>query len=304
MLFNYICKKLNNVNALTISQLAQFSGIKPHTIRIWEQRYHALKPERTEGNVRIYSSLDLKRLLNIVSLMNTDHKVSELCSMDDDGLNILIRKLYALEEKENPLQFVPQLISAGMEFDEISFQKTLSYCFVNFGTFRTYKDVIYPLLNRVGLLWSADMLPPAQEHFMCNLIRQKLLAAIDALPVPVENSKKWLLFLPEDEYHEIGLLFAHYVLKQKGVCVFDLGSSVPLSTLGFAIENIKPDFLLTFFVHHDFPENASSYLSEVRKSFDNGTIYISGNEQLISLVNLGNKMHWLKNIEDLENSLE
>jgi DNA-binding transcriptional MerR regulator len=291
------------MNALTISQLAQFSGVKAHTIRIWEQRYQALTPSRTEGNTRTYSDMDLKRLLNIVSLLDSGYKISELGSLDDENLNALIGELYNLEDKEKPHQFISQLISVGMEFNEAAFQKILSHCFVHFGVFGTYKNVIYPLLNRVGLLWSADVLPPAQEHFMCNLIRQKLTAAIDDLPVPEENSKKWILFLPEDEYHEIGLLFAHYVLKRDGVQVFYLGASVPFSTLQLAIENIKPECLLLFFVHHDFPENVISYLSAIRGSFTQGMIYISGNEKLISQLNLENETQWLRNIDDLANTL-
>src|SRR5690606_39483103 len=135
------------MNSLTIAQLAQFSGIKPHTIRIWEQRYHALSPDRSEGNTRIYSDMDLKRLLNIVSLMDS-YKISELCTMSDEVLSTSIKELYDLEGKGGLHHFVPQLVSAGMEFNEVLFQQTLSHCFENFGAFRTYKEVIYPLLNR------------------------------------------------------------------------------------------------------------------------------------------------------------
>src|SRR5690606_8449955 len=195
-----------------ISQLSQFSGVKPHTIRMWEQRYQALSPNRTDGNTRTYTGADLKRLLNIVSLLSSRRRPSELCKMTNEELNKMVSALYGLEDKDNLDQFVPQLISAGMEFNESSFQKILSHCFVHFGISSTYRQVIYPMLDRIGLMWSVDKLPPAQEHFMCNLIRQKLVAAIDALPAASSSSPKWLLFLPEDEFHEIGLLFAHYVL--------------------------------------------------------------------------------------------
>lgn len=288
------------MDTLTIAQLAQFSGIKPHTIRIWEQRYGALSPKRTAGNTRTYDSLDLKRLLNIVSLIDSGYRISELGSMNDEGLNDLIKQQYHLEDNGNTLQFVPQLLSAGMAFDERSFQKSLSHCFSKFGTIRTYKDVIYPLINRVGLMWSADMLPPAQEHFMCNLIRQKLLVAIDALPLPPNTNKIWLLYLPEDEYHEIGLLFSHYVLKQKQQRVVYLGASVPLSTLALAIERIDPDFLLLFFVHYDFPENLNTYLKKTREIFKSGEIFASGNRKLVGQLSLDSQTQWLENVEDLE----
>ena len=287
------------MNALTIAQLAQFSGIKPHTIRIWEQRYNALNPERSEGNTRIYNDMDLKRLLNIVSLMDS-YKISELCTMSDENLNESIKKLYDLEGRGGLHRFVPQLVSAGMKFNEASFHEILSHCFEKFGAFQTYTEVIYPLLNRVGLMWSANMLPPAQEHFMCNLIRQKLLAEIDALPVSSDTNQKWMLFLPEDEFHEIGLLFASYILKHKGYQVVYLGTSVPLNTLSSAIESVKPDFLLLFFVHYDFPNNVLAYLSEIKKIFDKGIIYISGNERLIRQLKLDGNVQWLENVEGLE----
>lgn len=287
------------MNSLTIAQLAQFSGIKPHTIRIWEQRYNVLTPERSDGNTRIYSDTDLKRLLNIVTLMDSN-KISELCNMNDEALSKLIKELYDLEGKAGLHDFVPQLISAGMDFNETLFHQTLSHCFVNFGAFQTYKEVIYPLLNRVGLMWSSDMLPPAQEHFMFNLIRQKLLSVIDALPIPSEINQKWMLFLPEDEYHEIGLLFASYILKHKGYQVVYLGASVPFSTLSSAIESVKPDFLLLFFVHHDFPNNVLPYLSKLKEIFDKGTIFISGNEKLVRQLKQERKIQWLENVDDLD----
>ncbi len=287
------------MNLLTIAQLAQFSGIKSHTIRAWEQRYGALKPTRTEGNTRTYSSLDLKRLLNIVSLMDSGYKIAELGAMNDEELNAETKKLFCLDKSEGHNHFVFQLISAGVTFNEISFDKILSHCLLRLGVENTYKEVVYPLLKRVGLMWSTDMLPPAQEHFMCNLIRQKLLTAIDSLPTPKENSKKWLLFLPEDEYHEIGLLFAHYFLRSIGENVIYLGSSVPLMTLASAIESVKPDYLMLFFVHQDYPENTDSYLSKIRECFALGTIYISGNEKLISQMTLESNTHWLKSVDDL-----
>ncbi|HET8803308.1 MAG TPA: MerR family transcriptional regulator [Aequorivita sp.] len=289
------------MNSLTIAQLSQFSGIKPHTIRIWEQRYQALSPTRSAGNTRTYSGLDLKRLLNIVSLMGSDHKVAELCSMNNEALNSLIKNLYSLENSENSNHFVLQLLSAGMDFDESSFQKIFSHCLLRFGVDGTYKNVIYPLLNRIGLMWSSDMLPPAYEHFMCNLMRQKLLTAIDSLPSPKEASPKWLLFLPEDEYHEMGLLYANYVARKNGVNTVYLGASVPLTTLGFAIENFNPDALLLFFIHRDFPEKVNAYLAEIDKLSGYRKIYISGYEKLMDQVKLTKNIQWLKNIDDLQN---
>lgn len=291
------------MNNLSIAQLTQLSGIKAHTIRIWEQRYQAFTPKRTEGNTRSYSDLDLKRLLNIVSLIDSGHKVSELCSMSNSSLNKLIEQLYINPIQEGPDRFVYQLIAAGIEFNESSFQKILSHCFLRFGVTDTYKNIIYPLLNRIGLMWSCDQLLPAQEHFMCNLIRQKILTATDALPSPKENRKKWLLFLKEDEYHEMGLLFAQYILRQRGETVYYLGASIPQSTLSSAVKSIKPDAIVVFFVHHDLPEYIQTYLAHLRKEIKNIPFYISGKEKLLAHIKLDKKIIRLQEIEDLEKLL-
>lgn len=289
------------MNSLSIAQLAQFSGIKAHTIRIWEQRYDALKPERTEGNTRFYSGMDLKRLLNIVSLLD-QYKVSELCRMSDKNLNTLVEKVSVEDKNSSQELFISQLIAAGIEFNEPSFQKILSHCFLRYGIEDTYKKIIHPALIRIGLLWRTDQLPTAQEHFISNMIRQKLLTVTDSLPLSKENAKKWILFLPEDEYHEIGLLMAQYILRLRGEKVYYLGANVPLNTLFLACKIIKPDALLLFFVHNDFKEDVDVYLSDLSKNCKRTTIYVSGNENLINKLNLKRQVTWLKTMEDLENA--
>ena len=287
------------MNRLSIAQLAQFSGIKPHTIRIWEQRYNALSPERTEGNTRTYSGNDLRRLLNIVGLLDSKYKVSDLCVMSDDNLQELIQQHYTDNGDSDSQKYVLQLIAAGIEFNQLEFEIILNFCIEKLGLAATFKEVIYPLLQRLGMMWAADLMPPAQEHFMSNIVRQKLLVALDILPQPKENAKKWLLFLAEDEFHEIALLFAHYILRQRGENVIYLGTNVPLNTLQQATDAIMPDALLTFFVKSNFPEDQQLYLNSVRNCFPKGNIYISGNERLISTLNLDSETNWLRNIDDL-----
>ena len=162
------------MNLFSISQLAQFSGIKPHTIRIWEQRYDALKPERSEGNTRYYDDKQLRRLLNIVSLMEQGHKVSQLCSMSDDTLFSMIHDSGRIDSNETAEYYINQLIAAGMSFDSGHFEHILSLSFSAYGIRDTYKTVIYPLMNRIGLLWASDILPTTSEHFISNIFHQKL----------------------------------------------------------------------------------------------------------------------------------
>lgn len=160
----------------SISQVARFSGIKPHTIRMWEQRYNALTPSRSKGNTRYYSSDELRRVLNIVSLSGDNYKISELCEMSNEKLFRLIAKKENKTGKQEANEyFISQLIAAGILYDENYLEKVFSNCLLRLGMRQTYLKVLYPALVRLGLKWATNDLPPSHEHFISNLIRRKLL---------------------------------------------------------------------------------------------------------------------------------
>lgn len=290
------------MNSFSISQLAQYSGIKPHTIRIWEQRYNALKPERSEGNTRYYDNDQLRRLLNIVSLMDSDYKVSELCSMTDDKLFSLVSEP---DRKADIFDYyVSQLIAAGMSYDEKYFDDLFQQCLSKFQIKDTYKNVIYPLLDRVGLMWSKNKMPSAQEHFISNIIRKKLLYSIASLPAVQSPSQTWILFLPEDEFHEIGLLFADVLIRQAGHKVIYLGSSVSAESVLEVAKELSPSYLLLFMVHYEMPGKPEELLNQLEKGFTGKKICLAGNHKLISEMKLSEKIYWLRDIETLENIIK
>ena len=289
----------------TISQLQQFSGVKAHTIRIWEQRYNALQPNRSEGNTRYYDSNQLRRLLNIVSLMDTNYKVSELCTMDD-------KKLFAILEEQHKTYlskfdaydyFVHQLIAAGMSFDEAHFEKVFSNCLLRYGMNKTYINIIYPMLKRIGLMWLTDSISPNYEHFICSMIKQKFFTAIDALPPAKQPSDTWLLFLPENEFHEIGLLFSNYTIRQAGKKVIYLGANLPLDTLINAVRQISPKHILFFCGHNNSIENSQSYINNLQKNFNDLNIHLAGNEKLISQLIINERVDWICSSDQLMNHL-
>lgn len=289
------------MNSFSISQLSQFSGIKPHTIRIWEQRYNALQPQRSEGNTRFYDSSQLRRLLNIVSLTKTGKKVSKLCKMSDEELYALQKEYIEQALEENDYEyFVSQLISAGMNYDEYNFEKIFSHCFIRFGLLKTYQDVIYPMVNRVGLLWTTNTIPPSQEHYITNLLRQKLFTSIDSLTTEADNEGAWLLFLPEDEFHEMGLLFANYLIRSHGKKVIYLGPNVPLSSVEKALEDTGAENLLLFMVHQDLPENIKQFLGELQKLGKDKRIFVAASRELSENMSSDKGLTWLYSIEDLE----
>lgn len=290
------------MDVFSISDLQQYSGVKAHTIRIWEQRYNALKPHRTEGNTRFYDGTQLRRLLNIVSLMDSEFKVSELCSMTDIEHFKLIDERMKFASLENPHynDFVNQLISSGMAYNETHFEKTFSNCLLRFGMRETYLEIVYPMLVTLGLMWSKSSLMPSQDHFISNLVRQKLLTAVDALPPPVSDENAWLLYLPENELHEIGLLFANYLLRSSGVKVIYLGANLPFDALKHAVNEAKPSNLLFFFIHLDSPENIQNYINTLSTEFSETKLYISGNVQLINMLKLEKKAKHLDSVGTLE----
>ena len=159
------------------------------------------------------------------------------------------------------------------------------------------------MISRIGLMWSKDQMPPAQEHFISNLIRQKLYSAIDTLPPPKSPRNSWLLFLPENEFHEIGLLFSNYLIRQFGTKVIYLGSNVPVDSIVSAVKATTPSHLLFFLVHHDQTDDTQLYLNILERYFGKLKIHLSGNEKLITQLDLGKKIDWVRSVNDLEKQL-
>ena len=291
------------MNSFSISQLARFSGVKAHTIRIWEQRYYALKPSRTEGNTRHYDSDQLRRLLNIVSLSQLNYKVSELCALPDNKLFRLIEESYVEHQDKSYEYFVANLVAAGISYDEPGFEKVFSDCILQFGVKETYLKIIYPMLVRIGIMWSSDTIPAAHEHFITNLLRQKFLTAIDSLPLAKPGSDSWLLFLPENEFHEMGLLFGNYLLRQSGEKVIYLGCNLPVQSLKTAVKTLSPNNLFLFLVHHDLSDDIQEYLNNLSNQFKGKNIFVAADEKVTNGLNKGNNVFFLNSVEDLEQKL-
>lgn len=241
-----------------ISDLARLSGIKAHTIRIWEKRYGLIVPFRTDTNIRYYDDAQLKRLLNVASLIDRGHKISHVAAMDADQL----RKAVVDGSPHDSQEYVRDLIMAMIDFDELFFGRVLESVMQALLPEEAVTRVVYPFLEKVGLLWRIDDARPVQEHFASGLIRRKLIAMIDRLPASV-TGKTFLLFLPEGEWHEIGLLFGEYVLRSNGARVINLGQSVPFEDVAFMLEKIHPDCIFTMLTNDSFErimDEVNSYL--------------------------------------------
>lgn len=257
----------------SIKELEKLSGIKAHTIRIWEKRHNIIQPSRTSTNIRFYSDEDLKKIINVSMLNNHGVKISKIAGMPLEEINKKILDISASQTTGS--SYIEQLVVAMVDLEEERFEKTLATLVRKFGFERTVTEAIYPFLEKIGVLWQTKNITPAQEHFISNLIRQKIIVAIDALPLVANSKKKVLLFLPEHELHEIGLLFNYYLIKQAGFKVYYLGQNVPHRDLISIVATHDPQTLVTSIIN-PMLGGITNYVSRLSKQFPKQQILVSG----------------------------
>lgn len=289
----------------SIKDLERLSGVKAHTIRIWEQRYGVLKPKRTDTNIRRYEDEELKLILNISEMLRQGGKISKLCGLSSQELSQMVEE--ATHNVKNIDDFysahVTKLMVAMIEFDEQQFEKTISHVTIKYGFTSTMVNVIMPFLNRVGIMWQIGEINVAQEHFISNLIRRKVIVAIDGLDIPHHDTERYLLYLPESELHELGLLFAKYLIKQAGKRVLYLGQSVPLHDLAEAVKVFKPHTLMTFMTSPDNRERIKSYFDKLTAHFPEQKILIAGAQINYHQFTDQNNIHFMRSIQSLQDYL-
>jgi DNA-binding transcriptional MerR regulator len=259
----------------SIKDLEKISGIKAHTIRIWERRYALVNPQRTSTNIRYYSDEDLKKLLNISILNQNGFKISKIANLDDDQLRDRVLDL-CLDARNNSVQIESMMVSL-LELDERKFLNVLSGAIIKYGFEHTVEFVLFPFLDRIGTLWQAGTINPAQEHFISNLIRQKLIVAIDnEMQNFTATGPRIIFFLPEGELHEIGLLFYNFLARKEGLDVVYLGMSVPLGDLK-QVNQVRPaDAFFTSFVSAREKNDLENELQKLRDYFPEIPFFING----------------------------
>ncbi len=259
----------------SIKDLERLSGIKAHTLRIWESRYNILKPERTDTNIRRYSDLDLKRILNISCLNHRGYKISKIAEFSDDLLSMEVEKL--INNYENEEHQVDGLVLSMIDFDEDRFENLITKCIENFGFEKTVEKVIFPFLIKTGILWQIGVVSPTQEHFISQLIKQKLFVAIDSLKVkPSTTAKKFIFFLPPNELHEMSLLYYSYLCKLYGNASIYLGQSVPTEDLIKVCLQKKPDYIVCVLSIPMRPQQKLKYIENLSKELPSTKILLSG----------------------------
>lgn len=265
----------NIMNVFTIKDLESLSGIKAHTIRIWEQRYSFIKPQRTDTNIRYYSNEELRSILNIALLNKYGYKISHIDKMNDEDINQNILNLTEGEAQKDRL--IKELIESMIYLDLVKLEGIIDEFIMLHGIEKTISQLFFPFMERIGILWLTNHINPAQEHLVSNIIRQKIIVGIEKLSPPNQKETPTiLLFLPEGEYHELGLLFIYYLLKQKQVAVLYLGSNVPLKDVEYIVKLKKPSVLYSHVTSIPGNFQFERFLTQLHKSFSHLPIVVSG----------------------------
>jgi DNA-binding transcriptional MerR regulator len=256
-----------------IKDLEVLSGVKAHTIRIWEKRYSLLTPERTDTQIRLYTDEDLVILLNVCLLYKHGVKISHIANMAFPQIQSKVSEIQELHKTEDSYE---QLILALLNLDEKLFRSTLGALIDEVGLTNTFTEHLVPFLDRIGIMWLVGSINPAQEHFISNLIRQKVISEIDKLPIPENKEDAVMLYLPEHEWHEISLLFYQFILRSKNIPTIYLGQSLPYESLIQCVNQLKPKALVTSWltaVEDKFMEN---YFKQLKEDSNQIPIYAGG----------------------------
>jgi len=262
------------MDAFTIKDLENLTGIKAHTIRIWEQRYRFLNPQRTETNIRYYSNAELKTALNVALLNKYGYKISHIDRMTPVDINEKILSLThpeALQERT-----VNSLIQSMVDMDVEEFEGLLNRCIFSNGIEKTILQIIFPFLERVGMLWLTNHINPAQEHLVTNIIRQKLINGIEAAKSRLASEKTSILFLPEGEHHELGLLFMYFLMKNRGIKVLYLGADMPVKDVAYVVDRKRPDFVYTHLTSVAGNFSLEKFLLNVHHRMPDTQVVVSG----------------------------
>lgn len=284
-------------SSFTINDLEKLSGIKAHTIRIWEKRYEILNPKRVGNNSRVYSNEDLKKILNISYLNANNHKISEIAKLSINELNELVNSFISVNNKEEDSFHL--LLQTALDLDEVQFTEIYNRIVMKYGFEKAITNVLFPFLRKVGSFWLTNAIHAMHEHFITSLIRQKIIAAIDSQTFKKlgKDSKKYLIFLPENELHELKLLTSNYYIKSKGHQTLYLGFAIPHEDIDDSVILYNPDYILLAVTNIIDTDKTIKYIEKI--AIINPLIKVFVIDY--TLLNHKSKCTNIQNIESLEN---
>lgn len=300
-------KMINNIKSVfSIKDLENLSGIKAHTIRIWEKRYNILEPMRSTTNIRNYDTHNLQKLLNIVLLHNYGYKISRIAEHSSEKIELLVREI--ISEKSTKNHAINAFKLAMMNFDQVLFFKT----YANLLSEKSFREIFYevmiPLMNEIGLLWQSGTITPAQEHFISYLIKQKLLVNTEKIQVlePTRTDKIFVLYLPENEIHELGLMYLNYEILLNGYKTIYLGESVPVESLKYMKQYFDNIIYVSYLTVQPTRDDVNDYLKEIATEImeANSQVWLLGRmTEFIDLNELPKAISIFNSIPDLVKEL-
>ncbi len=260
----------------SISDIESLTGIKAHTIRVWEQRYQLVTPKRTDTNIRYYNDDDLCAFLNIATLNDNGYKISKISKMDTGEIVDIVKSLQT--NHNNAHTQIQSLCNAMIKMDDTEFEGIINYCIDQVGLEKAMGEIVFPFLCKVGEMWQVGSINPAHEHFATHKIEQKIIEATYRLQVKANAlSKKYVLFLPPLEQHELGLLFAQYLLRKYGQHCLYLGQNLPYDTLKEVVDYYQPDFAFTVLTTALGDVNTENVLKNLKNAVSHTTLMVTGN---------------------------
>ena len=298
---------MNNVkNVFSIKDLENISGIKAHTIRIWEKRYNILEPMRTDTNIRLYNLENVQKLLNITLLHNHGYKISKISKFSEDKIPEIVNDI--ISDKSVKHHAISAFKMAMINFDQTLFFTTYNNLLSEKSFREIFFDVIIPLMNEIGLLWQTDTITPAQEHFISYLIKQKILINTEKFQIikPTKNDKLFILFLPMNEIHELGLMYLNYEILSMGYKTIYLGESVPIESLIDLKNHFDNITFVCYMTVEPNKDEVSNYINDLTtKALDESSnLWLIGRMvQHIEENNISNKISMFHSIKELVDNL-
>ena len=261
----------------SIKDLENLTGIQAHTIRIWEQRYNLLSPERTPTNIRVYSDKDLRKLLSVALLNNNGLKISKIAKLTDSAIADLVLQMSEGEDTnlENQIESLKLIM---IEMNETKFEKLFSHLVLQLGFEETILNIFVPFFKRLTYLWQTDSVTVAQINFITALYKQKLYVAIDGLtPSDIPNKQKFIFFLPKSEWMDNNLIFSNYMAKKRGHQTLYLGASFPIDELIDILQRNPNSYLVSVATLAQI--DLTGYYNKILAACNNGQkLWVTGNQ--------------------------
>lgn len=283
------------MSVYSIKDLEHLSGVKAHTIRIWEKRYSLLDPDRTDTNIRYYSDKDVRKILNVAMLIKNGYKISHIASFDASKLQSEVIRIN--RNSGDPNKYIDQLLFLTVNLDSFGFEQLLDKLIEENDLRKVIEQIVFPFFERIGILWQAGSIFTAHEHFVSNLIRHRLIRETGKFEIST-TAPALLFFLREDEWHELGLLYLNYLAAQAGFRCIYLGQSLPFEDLANLLSAGKFDFVCTSFVNAIGKSELELYLANLSLTFNSGKILISGRQVLVNKPKLPSNVAFVKSSSD------